>query len=85
MSHSYRHTPIIGICAESDKDDKRAEKGKLRAALRNALSIGDWERASYDIRDDVWNWAKDGKQWVGDILANPSHVAHPNTVKALRK
>ena len=58
-------------CAFSEKDDKRIEKGRLRTALRNAIAAEDWDRASYDVRDDVWNWAKDGKWWIGGMKNVP--------------
>ena len=67
MSRSRRHTPIRGLAAKSEKDDKRILHGKLRTRLRAALKKILLERSSeeyiapnYDEVHNKWVMAKDG-------------------------
>lgn len=64
MSRSFRHTPIIGITtARSDKPYKRAEHGRERCALREALCHSDGHIHPKAF-GNPWSSCKDGKQYL---------------------
>ena len=64
MSHSYRHMPIAGLCADSDKEDKVLARRAFRRREHVAVAVG--AEPPFDIRQvsDVWGMAKDGKVWL---------------------
>jgi hypothetical protein len=63
MSRSRRHSPVCGFAVcRSEKLYKVYEHRRLRVALHKALSHDDWYRAEYDVRENPWNWGKDGAQ-----------------------
>lgn len=65
MSRSFQHTPIFGHTgARSEKWDKSNQHRVWRRQLREALSHDDWERASYDVPQCAYGWAKDGRQYI---------------------
>lgn len=72
MSRSRKKVPIHGICADSDKKDKRAANRRYRRITKNALNCG---RSLPTLREvsDIWSFAKDGKIYT------------PNDKKILRK
>jgi len=67
MSRSRKHRPITGIAiCRSEKEYKTLEHRRLRVALRQAMARLDYDRASFDRREDIWLWGKDGKtDWAG--------------------
>lgn len=69
MSRSRRKTPIKGIGASSDKEDKRLANRKLRRVTHTLLrctSLEDDDLILPEIRDvsDVWDMGKDGKMRI---------------------
>ena len=67
MSHSYRHTPIVGITtAVSEKDDKQKANRRIRRVVREAIRRSPEAEALPHVREqsDPWTFEKDGKQWV---------------------
>ena len=67
MSRSYRKTPIIGNCADSDKKDKREYNKSLRELTKIAFRKGQLDNIPlYKLdgnHNDIWDWAKDGKHY----------------------
>ena len=61
MSRSRRRTPIFGVCATSDKDDKRIARQRWRAVTRAAVNRGADVIPTLREVSDVWLMAKDGK------------------------
>lgn len=65
MSRSYRKTPICGYtCAESEKQDKRVANRKFRRESRVAIRKGKEPPISLKQISNVWDFAKDGKQYL---------------------
>jgi len=65
MSRSRRKNPICGwtIC-KSEKEDKSIANRRLRRRVIDAIRRN--EEIYPELREvsDVWNFGKDGKQWV---------------------
>ena len=61
MSRSRKHTPIIGNCASSEKDDKRRANRKLRRKVNQ----GELDLILKDV-SDPWGFTKDGKSYWPD-------------------
>ena len=59
MSRSHRHTPVMGIAGDSDRDDKRRANRALRRAVRANVAA---EPPMLREVSDVWNFAKDGRR-----------------------
>lgn len=73
MSRSFRKTPITGITtAASEKHDKAKAHRRDRQAVKSLLKAAvasDPEHAAQGRehpRSGQFNFAKDGKQWIGD-------------------
>ncbi len=69
MSHSFRHTPVIGITtAASDKPGKKIANRKLRQRVRMALlECPDFDNLVVPLQrevSDVWDFPKDGKRRI---------------------
>lgn len=68
MSHSYRHTPIIGYCSHSDKPGKSKANRALRVAERKAFAAcTDFDSLIMPILrevSNVWDFPKDGKGYM---------------------
>ncbi len=73
MSRSYRHTPIIGNCSNSDKPGKAKASRKLRVAERSVLAAlsldSDFDKDGLlmpILREvsNVWDFPKDGKHYM---------------------
>jgi len=62
VSRSYRKTPICGLCADSEKWDKRKANRKFRRRVKISLATG---RVLPEMREvtEVYTWNKDGKIW----------------------
>lgn len=72
MSRSYKHTPIIGIAGNSEKQDKRIANRRQRTLVRCILH-GDLRRNNDGdssllplIREvsNVYSFSKDGRRWM---------------------
>ncbi len=77
MSHSFKHTPIIGNAGVSDKKDKqianRRERSRTRCLLHIALLRGELDCVVLPKKNEisnVYNFSKDGRHWM-DIAAKP--------------
>lgn len=69
MSRSYRKNPAGGMTkSTSEKQDKRKANRKFRKAERQALLNGKEPPVHQSETSNVWEFAKDGKQWWGDLL-----------------
>lgn len=69
MSRSYRRTPICGwSCAESEKRDKQLANRRLRRLVKGALATGGMIPEMHEVSQRCV-FAKDGKQWFGDMLS----------------
>lgn len=65
MSRSKRKTPIMGItCAKSEKEDKRLANRAFRRRTRQALVVEMEPPFSRHQVSNVWDFAKDGKQFL---------------------
>lgn len=66
MGKSYRKSKICGwTTAKSEKQDKRFHNRKMRKRVHDQLSKEDFD-TPFPVDDevsDVWNFAKDGKQY----------------------
>ena len=71
MARSFKRTPITGnASASSDKWFKRQASRRLRVAVRGALRAGRHEILPHRREiASVWESAKDGKGWIGDLPA----------------
>lgn len=73
MSRSFRKTPVLGRTkATSEKADKVIAHGRERAHVRTALTgAADLEAVQLSVKahahSDVWDFAKDGKRYHGDL------------------
>jgi hypothetical protein len=72
MSRSCRKTPIIGFAhSDSEKADKERAHRRTRRSVKSAISITARQDAEVvptepdHPRSGQWNFAKDGKRWVG--------------------
>ena len=63
MARSKRKTPIHGMLANSDKDDKRQANRRLRAVNRTIVQRDGADSELVPLRavSDVWDMSKDGK------------------------
>jgi len=61
MSRSRRRSPVFGVCADSDKADKRVARQRWRAVTRAAVNRGADVIPTLREVSDVWDMAKDGK------------------------
>ena len=63
MSRSRKKTPVVGHAASSERDDKIAWHGRMRARERSALVTGD---EMPDVKDvsNPWYMGKDGRSRV---------------------
>lgn len=65
MSRSYRHSPFMGFCADSDKPGKVIAHRKLRAATRQVIvNCRDFDDLILPLLrevSNVWDFPKDGK------------------------
>lgn len=71
MSRSFRKTPICGnACASSEKDDKRRANRSLRHHVKQLLHVDPETEVlpTIDEISNLWDMAKDGKQWFGDMI-----------------
>lgn len=73
MSRSFRKTPIIGITtARSEKQDKAKAHRRDRQAVKSVLKAAIADEPENAVqgrehpRSGQWNFAKDGKRWVGN-------------------
>jgi hypothetical protein len=69
MTHSFRHTPIVGNTkADSEAADKRIWHQRFRTRAKQELATCvDFEAyVGVDLREvsDPWTMAKDGRQWL---------------------
>lgn len=67
MSRSYRKTPIISHASDSEKEDKRHNNRRLR---RKSKVLVNKQAEIFPIMrevSNVWNMAKDGKGYFGDM------------------
>lgn len=64
MANSYRKTPVIGACADTDKSFKKMRHRQIRRAESMALSR--LEEPEPWPPYDHWSSSKDGKLWIGD-------------------
>jgi hypothetical protein len=72
MSRSFRKTPITGVTtAASEKDDKAKAHRRDRQAVKSRLKAVIADNPEHAVqgrehpRSGQWNFAKDGKKWVG--------------------
>jgi hypothetical protein len=65
MSRSRRNTPIRGVCADTEKKDKRLANRRLRAALRQMPADDDALEPLKREVSNVWTMDKDGKMYLG--------------------
>lgn len=66
MSRSRRHKPIRGFTtSDSEKEDKRLARKRLRAALRQMPADEDAFEPLKREKSNVWCFDKDGKYWWG--------------------
>lgn len=66
MSRSKRKTPIIGLCADSDKPFKVVEHRRERRAVAVALRAGE-EPPHPKTFGDPWASCKDGKCYWPEV------------------
>jgi hypothetical protein len=89
MSRSYRHSPIAGFGAKSEKKDKRVYNQKLRAKNKQLInSVDDYDDLiMLDISDvsDPWSMAKDGKGYFNKPTEQDSEFYQEYYQKFLRK
>lgn len=65
MTHSFRHTPIMGIAGDSDRWYKKTIHGQERVRLREALAHGEYDLAEIELaKFDSWASMKDGKRYM---------------------
>ena len=73
MSRSYRHTPIIGNCSQSDKPGKVIANRTLRCHTRQALATCvDFDALALPLLrevSNVWSFPKDGKHRMNPASA----------------
>lgn len=60
MSRSKRKSPYMGLCADSEKWDKRKNNRRLRKKCKEALK-NDKELPNMKEISDIWTMNKDGK------------------------
>ncbi len=60
MSRSFRHAPVIGYGADSEKEDKRIWHQRLRARVRTALASDRIVPSAKEV-SNRWEMSKDGK------------------------
>lgn len=71
MSRSFRKTPVMGLCSDSDKPGKVASSRRARRAetalMAQLAGDEDADEGKLDRRlyGSPWTFPKDGKQWIG--------------------
>jgi len=65
MSRSFKKTPIVGFCSDSDKEDKRKANRKLRRKTKESIHTEQEVLPTQKGTSDVWDMNKDGKCYVG--------------------
>lgn len=86
MSRSYKHTPIIGNCGGSDKQDKRIANRRERCTIRCIITQAAREADNLDSIvlpmpreiSNNYTFNKDGRHWM-------NLVARPDLKKYMRK
>lgn len=63
MSRSRRKSPYRGVCADSDKFDKRLANRRLRRINKMRLEKGLEPLELRDVSDE-WCFNKDGKMYI---------------------
>lgn len=66
MSRSFKKHPVIGNCGNSDKYGKTLSSRRLRQLVRVAIKNEDEIMPLMREISSVWNFSKDGKQWIDD-------------------
>lgn len=67
MARSYRYTPIFGICAGSEKQDKRLANRLFRHKSKLRSRSGSGEFLLMREVSDVWAFTKDGKYYRKEV------------------
>lgn len=70
MSRSRKKTPILGMTtAGSEKSDKQEANRKFRRRIKQ--EVADSQDVLSEKREvsDVWDFAKDGKQYMNSLAA----------------
>lgn len=67
MSRSKRSTPIVGdTTATTEKHDKALAHRRTHSAVRQTFAAGELEIPSLRKTENIWQYDKDGKHWIGD-------------------
>jgi hypothetical protein len=78
MSRSKRKTPICGFTtAHSEKWHKQKTNRRLRHAIKLRIIAGKELMPTIKQMGDIWNFAKDGKQYLG----KDAHNKYPDCMR----